>query len=488
MAKIDTERSYLQRFSDKAMKTAKSTGGVSVNLPNKKYTILDRNPNTQTQKTLMDKPFSPQNLFMVKKIEEASKKYDPYPDQSKLDDLIKQRYPTGLSTPTVTGTGTATVTGAKKDTDTEAEKKAATVTPTVTGKPVDVENEIKYLKGILDNPDSTDAAKAFAIKEGKRLYGTDITKKTTEQLDKEASGAQEAFINADVTRNITGLTAAQEQALATIEGQRAGIAPQFQDLRSQASTTSMQQARNFAEYMGARGASMGGTSAQAEIQRGAQLQGQFGQIGLAEQNAIQGLENKKTEVTLDFESKISQAKTKGEADIARFQLEQTLANIAKIEAKAAQEIQNAQELEKIKIEEAAKSSESLLDFEREKELIKFQANESIRKSTADAKLKADQATTDFERKGTEEKEVNYQKDPQFLAYLNEFDTDVSTPSTTGKANLLAETFLDESGKNLNSKARNTINNIRTEFGDAAATKALRNLEKLLNIQPQFNLS
>jgi len=485
MAKINTERSYLQKFSDKAMNTIRSNRGVSVNLPNKKYTILDRNPNTQTQKTLMDKPFSPQDLFMVKKIEEASKKYDAYPDQSKLDDLIKQRYPTGLSTPTVTGTGKGESTASVIVSTTD--KPTATVTPTV-GKSVDVANEIKYLKGILDNPDSTDAAKAFAIKEGKRLYGTDITKKTLEEYNKEASGAQEAFINADVTRNITGLSDAQKQALATLEGQRAGIAPQFQDLRSQASTTSMQQARNFAEYMGARGASMGGTSAQAEIQRGAQLQGQFGQIGLAEQNAIQGLENKKTEVTLDFESKISQAKTQGEADIARFQLEQTLANIAKIEAKAAQEIQNAKEIEKIKIAEAAKSSESKLDFDRKQELIKFQTDESIRKSKEDAQLKANQATTDFERKGTEVKEVNYQKNPQFLSYLNEFDTDVSTPSTTGKANLLAETFLDESGKNLNSKARNTIKNIRTEFGDAAATKALSNLEKLLNIQPQFNLS
>ena len=90
----------------------------------------------------------------------------------------------------------------------------------------------------------------------------------------------------------------------------------------------MQQARNFAEYMGARGASMGGTSAQAEIQRGAQLQGQFGQIGLAEQGAIQGLENKKTEVTLDFESRISQAKTQGEAEKEKFiYLSKTLENI-----------------------------------------------------------------------------------------------------------------------------------------------------------------
>jgi hypothetical protein len=460
------------------MNTIRSNRGVSVNLPDKKYTILDRNQPT--------KPFIPTKEFVT-----APSSFKPQttmyksPEQERIDRMLASQ--SNYIAPKVNTTGAPTATVKAISTASVTTSTIGAPTATV-GKPVDVENEIKYLKGILDNPDSTDAAKAFAIKEGKRLYGTDITKKTTEQLDKEASGAQEAFINADVTRNITGLTAAQEQALATIEGQRAGIAPQFQDLRSQASTTSMQQARNFAEYMGARGASMGGTSAQAEIQRGAQLQGQFGQIGLAEQNAIQGLENKKTEVTLDFESKISQAKTKGEADIARFQLEQTLANIAKIEAKAAQEIQNAQELEKIKIEEAAKSSESLLDFEREKELIKFQANESIRKSTADAKLKADQATTDFERKGTEEKEVNYQKDPQFLAYLNEFDTDVSTPSTTGKANLLAETFLDESGKNLNSKARNTINNIRTEFGDAAATKALRNLEKLLNIQPQFNLS
>ena len=258
------------------------------------------------------------------------KSTNPFFDQSQLDKLIKNRYPTGLSTPTksfvtapstfkpqtniykspeqeridrmlaaqsgiTTGTG-ATGTGATGTGATGKITSGTTGVSTVGGKPVDVENEIEYLKGILNNPDSTAEAKAFAIKEGKRLYDTDITKKTIDEYNQDAIKAQEAFITKGVESNVQGLSDAQANALRVIEGQRAGIAPQFQNLRSQASTTSMQQARNFAEYMGARGASMGGTSAQAEIQRGAQLQGQFGQIGLAEQGAIQGLEDKKTEV------------------------------------------------------------------------------------------------------------------------------------------------------------------------------------------------
>ena len=485
MATIDTKKSFLQKFSDKAMNTIRSNRGVSVNLPNKKYTILDRNPNTQTQKTLMDKPFSPKDLFMVKQFEEASKKYgstnypdalkNGYVDQMELDKLKNKQ------TNVTTGTGTGAIGTGPTVAPTVVPTVAPTVATTAGGKTVDVENEIEYLKGILNNPDSTAEAKAFAIKEGKRLYDTDITKKTIDELNLDAIKAQEAFITKGVESNVQGLTDAQANALRIIEGQRAGIAPQFQNLRSQASTTSMQQARNFAEYMGARGASMGGTSAQAEIQRGAQLQGQFGQIGLAEQGAIQGLEDKKTEVTLDFESRISQAKTQGEAEKEKFKLQQIIKNIDDIKAERNQKEQNAYNLEQQKLKEAAETSKSLLEYQRKEAIIKLEAAESIKKLNAQAQLKANQATVDYGRKSTEVKAIPYDKNPQFISYLNEFDADATKPSTKGKANLLADEFLDDIGENLNAKARTAIANIRSEFGNEAATKALNNLEKLLNL-------
>jgi len=481
MATIDKKKNFLQKFSDKAMSTIRSDRGVSVNLPNKKYTILDRNQPTQTL------PF----VTAPSSFKAPTTTYKS-PEQERNDRLLAAqalaKY-SNTTTTSATGVPTGTTKVSTKDTTTVTPKDTTTVAPTAGGKPVNVENEVEYLKGILNNPDSTDEAKAFAIKEGKRLYGTDITEKTTDELNLDAIKAQEAFITKGVESNVQGLTDAQTQALARLEAQRAGIAPQYQGLRTQASNQAMQQAKNLGEYRAARGQAMSGLRAQEELQMGANLQGQFGQIGLAEQGAIQGLENKKTEVALDFESRISQAKTQGEAEKEKFKLQQTLKNIDEIKAKAAQEIQNAYNLEQQKLKEAAEIAKDDKDYNRKKELIQFQTTESIKKANAEAQLKANQATVDYERESKEVKEVKaipYDKNPQYISYLNEFDSDATKPSTKGKANLLAEEFLDESGKKLNAKARTVITNIRSEFGDVAATKALKNLEKLLNLQT-FNL-
>ena len=130
MATIDTKKSFLQKFSDKAMNTIRSNRGVSVNLPNKKYTILDRNPNTQTQKTLMDKPFSPKDLLMVKQFEEASKKYGStnYPStQTNATTGVPINTTTGFPFPSVVR---PTTTVAPKVTTTVAPKDTTTVAPT----------------------------------------------------------------------------------------------------------------------------------------------------------------------------------------------------------------------------------------------------------------------------------------------------------------------------------------------------------------------
>jgi hypothetical protein len=489
MATIDTKKSFLQKFSDKSMNTIRSNRGVSVNLPNKKYTILDRYPNTQTQKTLMDKPFSPKDLFMVKQFEEASKKYGStkFPStQTNATTGIPITTTTGFPfpsvvRPTTTVASTVNPTVAPTVNPTVATTVAPTVDPKAGGKPVDVENEIEYLKGIFNNPDSTAESKAFAVKEGERLYGTDITEKTTDQLNQEAINAQNAFITKGVESNVQGLSDAQANALRIIEGQRAGIAPQFQNLRSQASTTSMQQARNFAEYMGARGASMGGTSAQAEIQRGAQLQGQFGQIGLAEQGAIQGLEDKKTEVTLDFESRISQAKTQGEAEKEKFKLQQILENIEDIKAEAKQKTQNAQEIEKQKLKEASETSKSLLEYQRKEAIIKLETAEQIKRDTAQAQLKANQATVDFERKPTTiPKEIPFKQRQEYIdAIIGLEDTYLTSSSKEGK-NMLEEKYLDDKGR-LNKAGVELIESVRLEFGLQAGDDYGRRLKEFLAI-------
>jgi len=127
-----------------------------------------------------------------------------------------------------------------------------------------------------------------------------------------SDNAQAKLLEAEKQKTISDLGIVKNQALAQIGQQQSAIAPQFDAQRAQASTQSMQQARNFAEYLAARGQSTSGIAAQAELSRGSGLTRQLGNIGQQQQAAIQDVATRKSIIEQDYLGKIANATTQVE--------------------------------------------------------------------------------------------------------------------------------------------------------------------------------
>jgi len=155
-------------------------------------------------------------------------------------------------------------------------------------------------------------------------------------------------------KTISNLDLAKQQALSQVGQQQAQLTPQYDALRSQAATQSMQQARNLAEYMAARGQTMSGLAAQSELSRGSGLTRQLGQIGQQQQAAQQELANKKSMIEQDYLSKVANA----QSDFELKQLEKSYSDVIKAEDRAYQAQQTAEQrayqtqLENVKMNEA----------------------------------------------------------------------------------------------------------------------------------------
>jgi len=145
-----------------------------------------------------------------------------------------------------------------------------------------------------------------------------------------AASKQKVLSNLDLTK---------QKALAQIGQQQSQLTPQYEALRSRAATQSMQQARNLAEYMAARGQTMSGLAAQSELSRGMGLTRQLGQIGQQQQIAQQDLANRKSMIEQDYLSKVANA----QSDFELKQLEKAYTDAIKAEDRAYQEQKTAEE-------------------------------------------------------------------------------------------------------------------------------------------------
>ena len=99
----------------------------------------------------------------------------------------------------------------------------------------------------------------------------------------------------------------------------------------------MQQARNFAEYLAARGQSTSGIAAQAELSRGSGLTRQLGNIGQQQQAAIQDVATRKSIIEQDYLGKIANATTQVELQ----KLQKELSDAIKSEDREFQKQQTA---------------------------------------------------------------------------------------------------------------------------------------------------
>lgn len=88
----------------------------------------------------------------------------------------------------------------------------------------------------------------------------------------------QALYAAQRNSRLASLAKARDTALSSLSGEQAKLAPQFYNARNSTQAQSDISARNFAQYMAARGSSSGGAAAQARIAQEGVLQGTLGNL------------------------------------------------------------------------------------------------------------------------------------------------------------------------------------------------------------------
>lgn len=107
---------------------------------------------------------------------------------------------------------------------------------------------------------------------------------------------------------------ARDNALSNLGQEKAAIQPKYYDARNQAAAGSQQQARNFAEFMAARGGTNSGANAQAELSNNMTLQGNLGSLGRQETQAYTDIARRETDVQNAFQSDVASANAGIDAD------------------------------------------------------------------------------------------------------------------------------------------------------------------------------
>jgi hypothetical protein len=191
-----------------------------------------------------------------------------------------------------------------------------------------IKNNVNQIVGNQNNIDENNARRVL-----EDLNQQEVTAINNATTPEEKTDVMEYFdkLQKEITRRtISQLRTGKEQALLGLGQAQAAVAPQYESQRARAATTSMQQARNFSEYLAARGQSTSGLAAQAELSRGTGLTRQLGEIGQQQQSAQDQLNANKAKIQSDFQLAISNAKS--EAEIAN--LNQALSRAIKQEDRA----------------------------------------------------------------------------------------------------------------------------------------------------------
>lgn len=113
--------------------------------------------------------------------------------------------------------------------------------------------------------------------------------------------------NARLQQTLAGLDKSRDASLSNLQSEKSSIQPRYYDQRNQQAAGTQQQARNFAEFMAARGGTSGGANAQAEISRQGMLQGNLGSLGRQEAQAYTDIGRRTTDVENAYQSDIAGA-------------------------------------------------------------------------------------------------------------------------------------------------------------------------------------
>ena len=197
-----------------------------------------------------------------------------------------------------------------------------------------------------------------------------------------SSKAYSDLIEAQKAKTISDLDAIKQQALGKIGQQQAAINPQFEAQRAQAATQSMQQARNFAEYMAARGQTNAGITAQAELSRGSGLTRQLGEIGQQQQATQQDVAMRRSVIEQDYLNKIANATTEAGIQKAAKEYQDLIKQEERTYQESRQTLQREQELADIASsrEFAKQQSAEQRQFAREQQQAGQQAEQQSEKN------------------------------------------------------------------------------------------------------------
>jgi hypothetical protein len=158
------------------------------------------------------------------------------------------------------------------------------------------------------------------------------------------------------------LEMAKQQALTTVEQEKARVMPTFQAQRQQASTQSQLGAKNFAEYLASRGQTGAGISAQAEMSRQNALAGQIGTIGTNEANTLQQYANQVGNIGQQYQSGLQSAYGDIDTDLAKNLYNEKIRVEQETYNRKQQAINNAQEWTRINLSKQAAKDENKQEY------------------------------------------------------------------------------------------------------------------------------
>lgn len=120
--------------------------------------------------------------------------------------------------------------------------------------------------------------------------------------------------NAKQQAILAQLEKSRQGALSGLQQERSTIQPKYAEQRGQVAAGSQQQARNFAEFMAARGGTSSGAAAQAELGRLGTLQGNLGSLGRQETAAFGDIARRESDIGTAYQSDVAGATAGIEAD------------------------------------------------------------------------------------------------------------------------------------------------------------------------------
>lgn len=132
-------------------------------------------------------------------------------------------------------------------------------------------------------------------------------------------------------KNVSALQRAYEKSLGGLEAERATIAPQAQQVRSNIRRSAINEAKDFENWLATKGLSAGGTAGQGLISQGLGLQSNLGASQTAEQQAMADIERRRAMLGTDLQSGIAEAEAG--ANVRNLELQMEARQLAEQQAR-----------------------------------------------------------------------------------------------------------------------------------------------------------